>query len=424
MPVESMSRRRLLQAGTAALAGLAGCPSRGSGPASDPQTPTPTRTPSGEGCETPVGDDRDSVDEPPTPPACPERPDPLRACPVRAFVLGLEKHRRYTRTLERYEGVRRLEFAVEGTTVRAGESGFLVHASVFFGGTAASQTATAGTPTPVHFDDSYAVSYLVTAQRQWRAVDRTGADRASTVPRQDGSEVSCVDAPATETADSSLSVADLSVADFLRYPLAGTHPHVHRRANTQYVVVRADTSLDPRLLRAGLALELDGESVPLADRQPVPWRNDTVDVALAVSKDRSVERGRVLFGGTVLRTLSEATLERLNAPPVFVVSEPSVTADGIRQGERKAVTVSVGVENTGEGAGTFGASLSGNFLSGSKTVTARLDPGTRRELAASVDVVGQRPVRVRLDWGSGEWTTEIPVVGTPTDGATPTPAPQ
>lgn len=63
----------------------------------------------------------------------------------------------------------------------------------------------------------------------------------------------------TDTSSESVSVASLSVADFIVYPLAGTHPHVHRVADTQYVVVGIDADRDAGTVRKRLALELDGE---------------------------------------------------------------------------------------------------------------------------------------------------------------------
>jgi hypothetical protein len=230
--------------------------------------------------------------------------------------------------------------------------------------------------------------------------------------------------PSPDTADGTLRIASLSVADFVLYALVGAHPHVHRRADT---LVRADTSLSPDEVRERLTLELDGESASLAERQPVPWERETVDLAFAVSKSRTVDAGRVLFDGTVLRTLSPTTVERLNAPPVFEVGEPSVSPSEIAAGDRVDATVRVAVANTGTGAGTFGASLGSSYLSGSRTLTTTLDPGAERDLTGSIPIVaGEDPPTVRLDWGTNEWTTTVSVVGTATRGptSTSTPAPK
>ncbi|MDG5777760.1 hypothetical protein QA599_15000 [Haloarculaceae archaeon H-GB1-1] len=241
----------------------------------------------------------------------------------------------------------------------------------------------------------------------------------------------------TETADGTTTteqptepdtptLASLSVADFVVYPLAGTHPHVHRRADVQYVVVRLDTSLSMDRVRADCGLQLDGESIPLAERQPVPWAHDTVDLAFAVSKSTGYEEGRLSFGGTDLRSLAAATLDRLNNPPVFTVSNVSVSPDELQAGAERVATVTFDLANTGTGRGTFGASLSGNVTSGSRTLTATLDPGTERSLSEPVEVWGRDDsARVRLDWGADEWSTTIPVVGTTTvEGTTATPPPQ
>lgn len=251
--------------------------------------------------------------------------------------------------------------------------------------------------------------------------DGSGTDSS---PTPTGTETTT---PTTTTDDGTTEVASLSVSDFILYPLAGTHPHVHRRANTQYVVVRLDSSFSPETLRERLTLELDGGSVPLADRQPVPWQHDTIDLAFAVGKGDTYESGRVFFDQTKLHSLSQATLDRLNNPPVFEVAEPSVSPRDVRVGEKIEATVEFSVSNTGDGRGQFGASLKGNFVSGSKTLTATVDAGAERSITGTTRLVGEGDAAtIRLDWGSGEWTTDIPVVGTPTESATPTqtPAPQ
>lgn len=233
--------------------------------------------------------------------------------------------------------------------------------------------------------------------------------------------------PSPDIADGTLRIDSLSVADFVLYPLAGVHPHVHRQSGTQYVIARAATSRSPDAVRDRLTLELDGEPASLAERQPVPWDRETVDLAFAVSKSRTVDAGRVLFDGTTLRTLSPAAVERLNAPPVFEVGKPSVSPSEIAAGDRVDATVRVAVANTGRGAGTFGASLGSSSLSGSRTLTTTLDPGSERDLTGSIPIVGgDDPPAVRLDWGTDEWTTTVSVVGTATRNSTstPTPAPE
>lgn len=222
-------------------------------------------------------------------------------------------------------------------------------------------------------------------------------------------------------------VASLSVSDFILYPLAGTHPHVHRRANTQYVTVRLDSSVSMEILRNQLTLEVDSQSVPLAERQPSPWRRETSDVAFALPKDRTFGSGRVLVDQAEVHSLSSATLDRLNNPPVFEVSDPSVSSTEVQAGTQREVTVTFRVANIGEGRGEFGASLKGNYISGSITLTATLDAGTDRRVLGDTTIVGEDDTAtIRLDWGLDEWTTDISVVGTPTesDSPTQTPAPQ
>lgn len=163
------------------------------------------------------------------------------------------------------------------------------------------------------------------------AATGVGAGYSSRSPRSDvtagtpadGSGEERTEPTDTETATAGESpsgdlpeVLGVAVTDFVQYPLSGTRSHVYGRADTQYVVVRvARAGRDPQELRDGLTLTFGGPTAPLAARQPVPWRRETVDVAFAVSKGRVFERGAVRYRGTVLRTLGSAALDRLNEPP-------------------------------------------------------------------------------------------------------------
>lgn len=244
--------------------------------------------------------------------------------------------------------------------------------------------------------------------------------RSSTLETSQSSEPE----PTTRGTDGKISVETVVVADFVLYPLAGTHPHVHRRADTQYVVVRTYTSLSDETVRERLTLDLDGEAAPLASRQPVPWSHETLDVAFAVSKDTTIGYGQVLFDQSKLYSLSATAVERLNNSPVFDVSDLSILPTEIRLGERTRAMVRFSLTNTGDGPGTFGASLKGNFVSGARTVTKTLNAGAEDEVAAPVEIVGEGDEAfVRLDWGSDEWSTGISVVGTPSKSHTATPTP-
>lgn len=222
------------------------------------------------------------------------------------------------------------------------------------------------------------------------------------------------DEPSTATATRTPPerLAELSVDDFIQYPLSGTHPTVHRKAGMQYVVVRLEQG-------AGnyVRLQLDGEAIERASRQPVE-RGDTVNVAFAVSKARTVERGELRLGGSTFRELPAETITRLNEPPVFEVGDPSVSPSEIEPEGETQVAVTFTVTNRGEGPGTFGASLSGP-ASGSDLVTATLDAGEQRELSPSTTRFGTGDEdRVWLDWGADRWSTEIPVAATETPSST------
>lgn len=253
--------------------------------------------------------------------------------------------------------------------------------------------------------------------------DGPGTDSQSPSPSESKSPTGTPTSTEPNASESETSVASLSVADFFLYPLAGTHPHVHRQANTQYVVVHTSTSLSFDALRDRLVLTLDGDSVPLAERQPVSWETETVDLAFAVSKDGAFDRGNVRFDGTELESLSSSAVDRLNNPPVFEVSEPFVSPDEIGAGERGTATVRFELRNEGEGPGTFGASLSGNLVSGSTTLTATLDSGANREVTGRVEIHGEGDeATVRLDWGSDKWVARIPVVGATPTASSSTPS--
>ena len=90
-----------------------------------------------------------------------------------------------------------------------------------------------------------------------------------------------------ETSATQARIVSVSVSDFIQYPLAGVHPHVHNRANVQYVVVGVEassTTTEPRAIRERLGLTLDDVAMGVAIEQPIEWRGETVDVAFAVPK--------------------------------------------------------------------------------------------------------------------------------------------
>jgi len=226
------------------------------------------------------------------------------------------------------------------------------------------------------------------------------------------------DEPGTSVSDGTVSIESVSVADFFEYPLAGTHPHVYNAPNRQFVLVRVATGRDPDAVRDALSVTLDGDPLRLANRQPVPWSGETVDVAFRVSKDRTVGAGSVAFQGNAIEALPETAIERLNAPPRFSVVEPTLeTPAEIEAGGTLNATVSVDVANEGPGDGTFGASLSGNYTSGSRTVTAPVDAGTTQSVSETVRIRGNGDAAtVRLDWGLDTATFSVPVVGETTTG--------
>lgn len=232
------------------------------------------------------------------------------------------------------------------------------------------------------------------------------------------------DDPSTETTsdDPIPDVLGVDVADFFEYPLAGAHPHVYARADAQFVLAKVVPVGEQRSRDVGerLTLTMDEEPMPLADRQPGKWY-EPMRVAFAVPKGPRFEEGAVRHDGTLLHTLDESALERLNNPPRFVVSDIRVAPAELTVGEQVDATVRLTVANTGEGRGTFGASLSGNYSSGSTTVTATIGAGAERTVSGEIELVGQNEsVLVTVDWGVDERQLEIPVVGEETTGWTGT----
>lgn len=266
-----------------------------------------------------------------------------------------------------------------------------------------------------------------TADSRQTAPDTTDSDTTD-------SDTTDSDGTATQTTDDRTpsgdipTVVDLSVADYIHYALAGVHPHVHRAPDTQYVLVRLETTASDDTVRQQLRLELDGTPMALAERRLLDWETETVDVAFAVPKGSLFDTGRVLFGSASatderqeLHSVSDETLDRLNEPPVFSVSDLSLSVSEVQEGEQVEATVRFSLENTGSGAGTFGASLKANYVSGSHTVTETLAAGAEQEVTGTVTLVGTSDhATVRLDWGSDEWTRDVPVVEGDTSSETTT----
>jgi len=240
---QSVSRRRLLGLGVAALAGCLSDPRERTGPTEDPgdeSTPEPDTTADGTptpGCGQLIAPQFNVRDTNPSVPPCPDKPAALGPCTARRFALGLEKHRRYARAIESPEGASEVAFGVTPqTSVRETETGFIVFARLNFrvirtadGGestptgetrpdtatTTGTPTATAtptgtrpgtspgtgtrtatttpgGTATSTESDPTglYNVHYLVTPEGQWRAVRFEQFDTAGAL-RQAGSFVEC-----------------------------------------------------------------------------------------------------------------------------------------------------------------------------------------------------------------------------------------
>lgn len=221
------------------------------------------------------------------------------------------------------------------------------------------------------------------------------------------------DTTETTATDGAVTVESIEVADFFQYPLSGTHPHVYNAPDRQFVVVRVATRRDRAELLEDLTVSLDGDELGLANRQPVPWSTETVDVAFRVSKDRSATAGSVAYRDDAVHALPDAAIERLNAPPRFSVVEPTLdNPDEIEAGGTLNATVSFDVRNEGAGDGTFGASLSGNYTSGSRTLTAAVAAGETATVSETVRIRGSGDeARVVLDWGVETVRFSVPVVG-------------
>jgi hypothetical protein len=206
-----VSRRRVLALGIGALAGCLSNPREESEPTdteggSTPRPAATTARTTEPGCGTPVGQEWGGREEDPSVHPCPERPDDPDACSARAFAIGLEKHRQSTRAIERRERVSAIAFSAYTATVTRTPSGFVVSARLYFtvagttrtGTTTEAENTGTGSETEESTEQAdwptgiYDVAYLVTDDRQWRAVGNTEGFGTGSALRQAGSEIGCV----------------------------------------------------------------------------------------------------------------------------------------------------------------------------------------------------------------------------------------
>ena len=208
------------------------------------------------------------------------------------------------------------------------------------------------------------------------------SDQSPTSPPSTNSSTSQPTGETTQTEGLPISLTSVAVQNYVIYPLSSTHPTVHRQPDTQYVILKTETSMTQQEVREHLEIRVNGNAVPLANRQPVQWQTDTFDVAFALSKTQDVTNGSVLFNGTEIQPLSEPVIERLNKPPQFEVSETVVSPQEIQAGTTETARLEIAVANTGEGPGTLAASLSGG-ASGSKELFVTVDPGDQAWVQAT-----------------------------------------
>jgi hypothetical protein len=72
----------------------------------------------------------------------------------------------------------------------------------------------------------------------------------------------------------------------------------------------------------------------------------------------------------------------------------------LRRGAERETIVEFGVTNSGDARGELGASLNGNFVSGTERLTATAEPGAKRTVTGMTRVVGRGDAaEIRLDWG-------------------------
>lgn len=158
-----LTRRRLVAGAAAAASGLAGCvgdvlPGDGtSSTGSPPGELTPT---AGE----------------PTPPPCPERPDPATTENAGEFVQSFERAYAWRAALDRFEDLDDLTVHVDDPTVVAENDGVLAYVDVFL------SVTTDGTIA----DEEYVASYRLADGRTLRAEARERVD-----PAAEGEAVHC-----------------------------------------------------------------------------------------------------------------------------------------------------------------------------------------------------------------------------------------
>lgn len=203
-----------------------------------------------------------------------------------------------------------------------------------------------------------------------------------------------------------------------------SHTEVVTEADAQYLVVSMTTK-DPidgdDAARNAIELEVDGETHSVAEHTFPPAEDGGFNLAFRLPLTLEVTEARIVWNGNDGETLAtwqvpDGTLLQLNNPPEFEVVSFNVPETAT---PFESFDVTVEVENTGEGDGTFVAEL--GLTSRSNQSTFRLDvpkgervTGTEEKQVAGE--AGETDTMV-LDWGLnrlehtikiGEGTTDKP----------------
>lgn len=184
------------------------------------------------------------------------------------------------------------------------------------------------------------------------------------------------------------------------------HTEVITGADTQYLVVSMTTEdpIDGHVAaRNAIELEVAGEKYSVTEHAFPPAEDDAFKLAFRLPMALETTEARIVWNGNegeiiAVWGLPDTVIQHLNNPPEFDVTSFSVPRTAT---PFESFDVTVEVENTGEGDGTFVAEL--GLASRSDQSTFRLDvPSGQRITGTEEKQVAReagQTATILLDWG-------------------------
>lgn len=188
--------------------------------------------------------------------------------------------------------------------------------------------------------------------------------------------------------------------------LENIHFGIVTESDAQFLVV-AMTTQDPVdghiAARNATYLELDSTTYPVSEHRFHPAAGGGFNIAYRLPLQLNATSGRINWtagdGKTIaIWTLPEEVVQRLNNPPEFSVHSFTVPEEAA---SFEPFDVTIDVENTGSGAGTFKALFGNSNATDSEPIRMQLSQGERKTLTESEQIDGN-PGETRtlyLDWG-------------------------